>query len=307
MIAEYQVTYLQNLNDEEIPCKLIFENIQDNINLMKIISDDDEYTYFYKIIGNNFINKTFNDEINECIITYNYDYKEIKSKILFDSNSDSAYNEFKNNLISLMNTKLESINYENGNLKYIGKVLRINNKSIFNGEGKLYYNSSKHIIKYKGEFEDNLFDGKGIFYSKDNKIILHANNISNGIPVQKGKLVLKYKDKNDSIYFDFDEKFWYNFADLIQSEKNEKRDLVLSDEFTILLAKYLYPNVDFDSLIFNEKSIKEQRTIIYKKIKNIELDNKKILKIRNDLQYHHNLTCVILIVSIIFNFLRIIY
>jgi hypothetical protein len=200
--------------------------------------------------------------------------------IKFDKNSSSAFTEFKNQLSTLLNSKFETKYYPGGNVLYVGHVLHSKEDETTikiepNGDGVLYYDLPNHKIKYIGEFENGVPDGAGIFYDKTGKIKLTANNISNGIPTQKGKLEFCYKLHKQQINIDF-----FKLWDELQVCSNaEKVSLVMSDTFldTLVTNTCEFIDTSFEEICFNEKTLDEKLFEIY--------DNISILKDNYDKQY----------------------
>jgi len=226
---------------------------------------------FYQILSKN-INITFEDENRQCIIPF----FEKQNIITFDKNSSSSYTSFKTNLINMINSTFETIYYSNGNIMYAGNVLNIKENDITidkkpHGNGILYYNFPGNKIKYSGEFENGFIDGCGTFYNKTGNINLKVNNISNGIPTQKGTLNLNFKYKTDSIKIDF-----FNVWDKLDIFfENDKKNIVLSNNFLDILINKLYNSSDIpiEELYFNDKPNNEKLTEIWKIVNSINKDN----------------------------------
>jgi hypothetical protein len=178
--------------------------------------------------------------------------------------------EFKKNLLELTSTQMETIQYTNGRILYIGEVLYIKKEDkvidrVANGQGTLYYNGLNHVIKYKGEWEQGKFDGAGIFYSYDGKMSLSANNISNGIPTQKGKLNINFTTSTETIDINFSDMF-----DKMALNKEEKINLVLSDTFVKKVAELYWQNDEpIDRTIFRDKTVDDKHVELWSQIQEL--------------------------------------
>ena len=155
-----------------------------------------------------------------------------------------------------MSTTNQTIYYKSGNEKYVGAVTVENDKMVMNGSGTLYYDNMKHSVKYTGEFEDNTFDGAGRFQNSDGNLVLVANNISNGILVQKGKLFVNFKNMSQVIDINFLD-FW---SKLEIDSKEDKKKLSRSNNFVqIITSEYLEGTCkSLDNLLFEDKSVKKK-------------------------------------------------
>ena len=222
-------------------------------------------TLLYKFMTNNFAQVTFDNTESSVILQYrdNNNMEQITSIIKFDNNSSSAYNDFKKNFNEMYNTKYETEYYTSGREMYVGEVLyRKDSKDVVidripNGMGTMYYDLPGHMIKYSGEFEAGLYDGKGTLYSKDNKISLTLNNISSGVPIKKGKLHINYSKKKETIEIDFND-IWkkYNITD-----KVIKNQIVLTDNFIVDLARVYWSDNDIipmEAMVFQDKSLDDK-------------------------------------------------
>ena len=230
----------------------------------------------------------FDQENLTCTINTQYRYY----KIIFDSSSSSAFSDFKTNFEVSLNSKFDTEYYpKSGYLKYVGEVLYKNVQTcVANGTGTLYYDKPGQKIRYHGEFSEGYFDGAGKFYSSDGRVVLTANNISNGVPVQKGKLEINF-GKQEILEVKFSE-LW---TKLNLNHKEYIKKFVLSDEFiddilinfwdnkevTIDEAKFKYlPNEDKQLVLYNElkdlkKYMEETRSLILNENKqNFSLSNK---------------------------------
>lgn len=250
-------------------------------------NDDTNETLLYKFITKNFAKVEFDDNELQFYLEYKDGYNQFqtyKSLINFDQNSSSAYKTFKDSFQKLINSKLETKFYSNGRIRYTGEVLELEDEdSLLNGNGTLYYNSENNEIKYTGEFEDDEFDGSGKFYSKDKNIYLIANNISNGIPNQKGKLIIKIKNKEEVFEVNFNE-LWKDF-DL--NGKKDIKSFVNKNNFVNEVAQYYWPVEDkcIDDICFENKTLEEQNLILLNEIRNLRFE---LLEMKNTMPKGYN-------------------
>jgi hypothetical protein len=175
-----------------------------------------------------------------------------KIGLQFDNNSNSAFNNFKDELEKGKSMKKIIKYYNSENIKYIGSGL--NNKK--EGNGTEFYDDEIRKYKYIGEFENNKYDGSGKFYSYDQKIEVHINNISRGKANGNCTLILKSINGEDI------EKKNFNISrinlDLLDLE---------SETFCEDIAEVLIPNLK--NLVFNKMKIEEKLLEIYNKIENL--------------------------------------
>ena len=222
---------------------------------------------FHRCITNysSFGEVTFCDtEMKFCITIF-----DDANKIYFDKNSSSAFSDFKCRLFSLLESKFETKYYPSGNVYYAGEVLYTKMpdgtlKMDAHGQGILYYDQPDLKIKYSGEFENGYFDGAGVFFNSSGTISLKVNNISNGIPTQKGKLVLNFKYRKETIDIDF-----FKVLDNMGiNNNNSKIQFVMSDEFIESLTESVcnFDEITFTDLKFSEETSDEKMTKIYKLI-----------------------------------------
>tara|TARA_B100000902_G_C27255457_1_gene887615 strand:+ start:537 stop:1631 length:1095 start_codon:yes stop_codon:yes gene_type:complete len=240
-------------------------------------SDAKNVVLFQKYITNKFAQINFSEDEKICSIQYNDGYNHNKtytSFLKFDSNSSSAYSDFKKNFESHLNSKYETEYYNNGRIMYVGEILynkddegKTTNR-VPNGNGTLYFNTFGKNIKYNGEFDDGSYDGSGTFYNKDGKVTITSLNISNGIPTQKGKLKINYTDKYEVIDINFNE-LWEKVG--IETKK-QKKDFVMKDNFVNEVTKIYWQKDDLNlnELTFREKNATEQRTELWKELKKIK-------------------------------------
>ena len=249
MSNQYIIKFKSNLSDELIESTATLSKTNYNIPILQIRNSENKLL-FNQYITCNFAKINYNDNDLECIITqFNYEYI-----IKFDNNSSSSFTDFKTQLTTLSNTKIETLFYESGNIKYIGDIL-INEEKIYNGSGILYYDIPNQI-KYVGEFENNKPDGAGIFYNKSGNIKLKTNNISYGIPTQKGTLEINTKYLQQTAFVNFFD-IW---SELNIYSNTNKLALVNSDIFIDKLAMKIFDfgELSFEDLCFHEKSIDDK-------------------------------------------------
>ena len=252
-----------------------------SVRTCKKSSDENNISLLYKFITSNFANVSFDDDNKICSLLYKDGYSrslDYESKIEFDSSSSSAYSTFKNEFEKLLNCKKETEYYDSGRVKYIGDVQTDDDEKSYQGEGTLYYDSYYNRIKYSGEFDDNQYDGAGKFYNYDNNVVLVANNISNGIPVQKGKLHVNFRHRQEMIDVDFDE-LWFKFE---LTDKSQKRKFANSDNFVNMIAASYLDKTDkkMSQLIFEDRPPLEQNVAIWSDLQEVR---KELMVIRNDI------------------------
>ena len=149
-----------------------------------------------------------------------------------------------------MDTKYKSLYYDSGNVQYSGQF----NDELeeVTGEGTEFYDTPEQKVKYKGEFEDNLYDGAGTFYSYDGKLEIVANNISRGIPNGQLKLLIHRKDKDDIVKT-------FSFRNDLKINVN-----IGDDRFCEKVARFFFE--DLDKLFFEAFTIEEKIDELNKKI-----------------------------------------
>jgi hypothetical protein len=231
--------------------KLIFTTKKANIrlNLTNIrIADETEHNVRVMNFDRNFgIRK---DDGDSNIILYSLGET---IKIIFDKNSSSGYNDFMSKIQEYLKLSFTKLYDSNNKLRYHGYIL----DNLPHIEGEYYYPTG--YIKYKGMIDNDNFDGKGMFITRDGKGILEVNNISNGIIIGKGSMV--YLDKK--VIIDFDD--YYKQKNLI--EKINKREFTKNDEFLEHILR------DFELIKPEIKQEQEQKDntliIIDKKIDSI--------------------------------------
>lgn len=257
-----------------------------SVRTCKESTNKDNISLLFKFITSNFAKVDFNDDKNTCSMTYKDGYSrslDYTSEIKFDSSSSSAYTAFKTEFEKLLNSKKETEYYNSGRVKYVGDILLDDGQSNYQGAGTIYYDSYYNRPLYVGEFEDNMFDGSGKFYNYDNNIMLEANNISNGIPVQKGKLHINFRHRQEVIDVDFDE-LWLKFE---LKDRYDKRDFVKSSNFVNIIASSYLENSDknMNQLIFEDRNTSDQNVAIWT---DVQLIREELKVIRNDTNINMN-------------------
>ena len=266
-------------------------NSKSDISIINIRTHKDSYdklnnTLLYKFMTSNFATFNFNDDTFICVLNYNnINCLETNTcTLIFDKISSSAYNNFKKTFKEYYNTRYETEYYKSGNIQYCGEILYINNNRVPNGNGIMYYDVPETKIKYEGEFESGICDGSGIFYSIDNTFSLVARNISNGIPTQKGQLLIKLSlNKTETIEIKFNE-VWGKLA---LNDKVLKKNYVVDDNFVFNLAKLYWTNteISLDNIVFQNKSLDDKYDELWKIIKNQEL---LLSNINNNINTNYN-------------------
>ena len=209
----------------------------------------------------------FNFDHHTLTCTINSYYKYYR--IIFDSSSSSAFTDFQRNFETALNSKFDTEYYpKSGNLKYVGEVLYKDQQTfVANGSGTLYYDKPGQKVRYQGEFSDGYFDGPGKFYSSDGRVVLTANNISNGVPVQKGKLEMNF-GKLEVMEVKFTE-LWNK---LNLNDKDSVRKFVLSDEFIdeILINFWDNKDVTIEEAKFKYLPEEDKQMVIYNQLKDMK-------------------------------------
>jgi len=246
-----------------------------NVRTEKDSSNKLNQTLLCKFMTNNFAKFTF-DDINS---TLHLEYKDAYSAtiynntIIFDDSSMSAYSDFKKTFTEYLNSKYETEYYPSGREWYVGEVLykkgvdEVVVERVPHGTGTFYYDLPSHKIKYNGDFENGMYDGSGTFYSMDGKMSIQCNNISNGIPTQKGKLHINFNNKKETHELQFND-IWEKFS---LATKEERKEYVNSCDFVLFIAKlYWKDDTTMEELIFQDKPLGEQYTELWKIMKNQE-------------------------------------
>jgi hypothetical protein len=320
MTTQYIVKFCKNMeiSNQMIDGFVELNKNQSNYNFievrtMKDTNNENNVIILHKIITNNFAIITYDDDSMECILEYKDHYTTsfyIKSIIKFDNSSSSAYSEFKKNLTEMSKTQIETVYYPNGRIWYIGDVLHVKEGDklidrLAHGNGTWYYDGIGSKIKYQGECENGIIDGSGIFYSYDSKISLCANNISNGIPTQKGKLCINYNKNSEIIEINFTELF-----DELPTlkRKEDKINFVRSDNFVKHIAKLYWKNGEpIERTIFREQTPEDKQVELWNKINDLNdhLSN-LVLDSKNDTEkYHKKITLIICFATLTIIFVQI--
>ena len=304
----YIINFCKNdQTNNYISCIAVFKKTNQEQNILEVKTKTNSFennVLFHQIISSNFAKVTYDDNERKCFLEYNNTLSKInnqitksviKSVIKFDDSSASAYSNFKDDLNTMINTKIETLYYPNGNIFYVGDVTLIDNKMVPHGRGTFYYDNKNLKPKYCGEVENSKYDGAGIFYSYNEKISIVANNISNGIPTQKGKLYIDFNNLN----YMFDINFLNVFSIIDLKYFSSKQDFVQCDSFVYNIAKIFWTfENNIDDVIFQEMSNDEKLYDIWNKINKLstKIDNlDKNLKL-----YDMNNTIFFTILSLIF-------
>lgn len=209
--------------------------------------DIDNRYYLDSIISEDF-NCEFKESDNSSGFTARFNNGKNKLGIKFDASSSQAFTEFKEQIIKRKETKYKTLLYESGHIQYSGQF---NEEEGVSGDGTEFYDTPEQNIKYKGEFEDNLYDGAGTFYSYDGKLEITANNISRGIP--NGQLTLTIHRKNKE---DIKKTFSFRSLDI---EVN-----IGDNNFCETIARYFFKNLD--NLFFEAYTLEEKVDELNKKM-----------------------------------------
>jgi hypothetical protein len=267
MFNQYIIKFSNNQYKEPIYAFAKVYKTDTNVPVLSVNTCDScsnkNISLLYQIITNNINSLNFDDKKMEFNLN--------DSKITFDKNSPSAYTQFKDLVIDYVNIKFESILYPSGNVYYVGEVITKDDEKLPHGQGFMYYDTSDYKLQYSGEFENGLFDGAGIFYNKTGNISLKANNISNNIPTQKGKLEVKFKNRNKT----FDVDFFESWEDLEVYDNSTITELIKSEKFLEKLADIFCDfenNETLQDLQFEWKTTDDKLVEIRKQLKQVTLD-----------------------------------
>ena len=178
-----------------------------------------------------------------------------KVGLVFDNSSSSAFTKFISDIDKYVNSKYGELYYSSGNIRYIGPI---KNNVCHGNDGIEYYNNNEMKIKFKGEFENGVYDGSGIFLSKCGNITLEVNNIVNETPYDYGILTVCGK------------KYDIDFGEL-------KNNLDLNDnELCYNVAKLYIDNLD--ELLFETLSIENKLLVVFKKLQKMEMEMNSLKK-----------------------------
>ena len=173
-------------------------------------------------------------------------------KIRFDTNSSEAHANFVKELDAYINMNIQTRNYPSGRIHMVGAFV----DDAANGEGTEYYDNDDHSIKYCGEFEDGMYDGRGTFYSIDGNIVFKANNICNGRPNGKCTIYVKMIDQDKVL-----KKHVFDFDDLLIDVNSG------DDDFCLRLAEQFFD--DINEILFESQSINKQIAQMNKQIESL--------------------------------------
>jgi len=264
MATNYIIKY-RGENDENYIDGYLEITKKYNLSTITISTKKDKFTENYDIllfeyIFSENIEVSFNDELFESKIN--------NSIIKFDSNSSSAWTNYRTLLETIINTKNEIEKYSSGNIKCIGDILYEDNKRKLHGNGTIFYDLPTKNIMYAGEFENGYFDGTGVFFSSDGNITLDVNNISRGVPILIGTINIKYQDykiTTDIIFTEIWKKLNINTNAEIVS-------LVSSDKFIDTIANLVWDHIiSYEEYKLESMSLHDKYEFMYSKIKALEL------------------------------------
>lgn len=211
------------------------------------VGDLDNKYYLDAIISKDF-NCEFKESDDSSGYTARFQVGKNKLGIKFDASSSQAFTEFKEQITKKKETKYNTLYYESGYIQYCGQFT---DEEGVTGDGTEFYDTPEQRIKFKGEFEDNLYDGSGTFFSYDGNLELIVNNISRGVPNGQVKLLIHRKDKDD-----IEKVFNYRSIDI---------DLDAGDtQFCEKVARYFFK--DLDNLFFEAFTLEEKVDELNKKI-----------------------------------------
>jgi hypothetical protein len=309
MTTQYIVKFITN--DVMTDCYVELSKNKSNIPIITVSTQknalaEGNQVLLYKFMTNNFAQVKFDDDMYICTLSYTVRNQNQDSVIIFDASSSSAYTAFKKTFNEMYNTKYETEYYRSGNELYVGEVLYQKNAEgettarVPHGNGTMYYDSPDHRIKYTGEFENGLYDGAGIFYHMDNKTSLTCNNISAGVPTQKGTLSMNYRKRQDNFTIVFNE-VWEK---LNVSTKDLKKTITMCDGFVLDIMELYWTdaNTTLESLMFNENSLDDKYFKLWTLVKeqestlaNIAIDNKEAFdKMSQTIKYYIIVSTILL-------------
>ena len=204
-------------------------------------------------------------------------------KIYFDS--ASAYAQFNENIKRIFNKHHREYYYSSGCLMYDGSILEKKSGVQRCGKGKHYYDKPTRKLKYEGDFEDCYYDGAGVFYNYDGNIKLVANNISKGIPTQKGMLIFTFNGVCQNMSINFNE-LWSKF-NIDPADKKNITKIVSTDEFVLKVGEIYwlekYPTIPLGQKIFTEKCSQDKFVELWTNqttmLKKLQLQHKTIAQL----------------------------
>ena len=212
------------------------------------VSELDNRYYLDTIISEDF-KYEYKESEDDSGFTARFDNGGNKLGIKFDAASSQAFAEFKEQIKKKVETKYKTIFYESGHIQYSGQFTEDEGVT---GDGTEFYDTSEQKVKYKGEFEDNMYDGAGTFYSYDGRLEINSNNISSGKPNGKLKLLIHRKDKNDIQKI-------FNFRSDLDIDIN-----IGDNNFCEKVARFFF--TDLDNLFFEAFSLEEKVDELNKKV-----------------------------------------
>lgn len=173
--------------------------------------------------------------------------------IEFDEYSYSAAHIFYDTIHKIMGSDYQIIKYDSGNIRYMGETLndKPHGENIFE-----YFDKADKIIKYRGDFENGIYDGAGTFHSFRGDVRISFNNICNGVPNGKGKIYCYNRETHEIDYDELNEK--YSFE---PSSKNFVYDILLIVQPNYI--KYL------DDILFEQQTVEVKLNIIHQQLKHI--------------------------------------
>jgi len=277
MSNQYIIKFTNNDNEEQVSGYAEISKTNFDIPYLNIRTHEDKNDKMNKVLFHRFItNYSSFGEVDFCETNMKFSVTifDTMHKIYFDKNSSSAFSDFKSRLCSLLESRFETKHYPSGNVYYAGEVLytKLDDGTLkmdAHGQGIAYYDEPNLKIKYSGEFENGYFDGVGVFFNSAGTISLKANNISNGIPTQKGKLEINFKTWKESVNIDF----FTVFDEIDINDNNSKVQFVMSDNFLEILAESVcnFDDTTLEELKFNEETNEDKITKIYKLLCEIKL------------------------------------
>tara|TARA_B110001454_G_C12634833_1_gene398619 strand:+ start:41 stop:952 length:912 start_codon:yes stop_codon:yes gene_type:complete len=270
----------------------ITNNAEILINNVKILIKFLEEAEEFHITKNHIINIEYNNHKTQLKIIY-YNNKIVNTLfILFDQQSQSAYESIVQNIKEFSKVK-GILYYESGNLKMEGEFILDEESGRYsaNGNAKVYYDNPDKQMYYEGEIENENYDGSGIFYNKQGNISLKVNNIDQNNPIGIGLLTIK--DFSNDIYykkeFSFDRIIDIDFSEFELNnfiESNNDNDLIFDDLENYSSFKHHY---SIDTKVTNELesqsdiSNDKKYEIFYRKILELELKMNQMMTMINEI------------------------
>lgn len=200
------------------------------------------------------------DTCDKNVITFDYEIRVGGSigkmfGIRFDPRSSASENNFYTEF-SKIKSKYQSVDYyPSGNIRLEG----MKTSKGFTGTCIEYFDSKIPRIKYLGEFEDDIYDGEGEFFSQDCNIRLLCKNICAGKPNGIGRLVIgRNHDRRDINMKDFSH---------LQSKSND-------------YTKRIYADIepDYEEILelmnFSSLSLEERTMFLFREFRKIKADMK---------------------------------